>query len=367
MQRTLLFRLVFFVIFGLMLQPALAQNAGLSLTWDGSKYVVKMELVTPPTPSTLFLGASQVSIVVPAFMNANALAVTCVQPCNAGPWAVNTIQNAWPALPNNDFVAIATLGGDMGVVTANTSITLFTFTLAEGCDPGVRLFINGTDPTSAQMPNGSDFKNTLVNALNNFEFYNGTNTNTVSCAIVPLELLAFEARWDGQHAQLDWQTRNETDMHHFLLQRATDGQHFQTIATTPATNRSAASYTHLDAAVPPTNAVFYRLEQVGNDGISAYSPVRTLYTSSVFSANISPNPAIEHAQLHFINNHEQSAQVQVFDLSGKLVLEQHHDLLASGAHTLDLGVAALPPGIYQCHLMLGKGIIWQQRFVVSGQ
>ncbi len=367
MQRTLLVRFVIFAIFGLMLQPALAQNAGLSLTWDGTKYVVKMELVTPPTPSTLLLGASQVSIVVPAYMNANALAVTCVQPCSAGPWATNTIQNAWPAFPNNDYIAVATLGGNMGVVTANSSITLFTFTLAEGCDPGVRLFINGTDPTSAQMPNGGDFSNTLVNGLTNFEFYNGSNANTVSCAIVPLELLAFEARWEGPHAQLDWQTRNEADMRHFALQRATDGLRFQTIATTPATNRPTATYTHLDAAVPPTNTVYYRLEQVGSDGSSAFSPVRILYPSTAFTAHISPNPAFDRVQLRFATDWEQSAQVQVFDLSGKLVLAQHHELLATGAHALDLGVADLPPGVYQCQLMLGNGLVWQQKFVVSGQ
>jgi hypothetical protein len=343
-----------------------AQNAGLSLTWDGTKYVVKMEVVTAPSGSgLLLLGASQVSIVVPAYINANGLVVTCVAPCNVGAWVANTVQNAWPAFPNNDFVAVATLGGNMGTITAGSSITLFTFTLAEGCDPAVRLFINGTDPSSAQMPNGGDFGNTLVNGLLNFEFYNGNNNNNVICAVVPLDLLSFGAKWQGKHAQLDWETRNETEMRHFDLQRSTDGQRFQTIATLAATNRPEARYAHLDTDVPKANAVYYRLEQVGTDGGTDVSPVRILYPNTLFSAQIMPNPASDRAVLRFVAEGEQTAQVRIFDITGKLVLDQSHPCDTPGEQTLELDLATLPAGAYQCHLTLGNGRVWQQRLVVQ--
>ena len=339
-----------------------AQNAGLSISWNGSAYVVKMEVVSGTTP--LFLGSSQITIVTPAAMSTAGIAVTCASPCSPNQWVANTFVNAPAAAPGNNFVAVATLGGNMGAVTGGSSITLFTFTLPGGCNSDVRLFSNATDPNSSQMPGGQDFKNNLVNGLINFEFYNGNNNNNAVCAPAPLDLLAFNATREANNVRLTWQTENETGVSHFSVQRSTDGVRFEPIARTAATNLPSARYDYLDERVPETPLVYYRLEQFDADSSSTFSPVRSVrFPQNPLRLSVAPNPAAREVTLTVGSRTERTVSVQVVDAAGSVRYSARHTLV-SGNNNITISVQDWPSGTYVVTVLHGTDR-WEQRLVVQ--
>ncbi len=339
-----------------------AQNAGLSLSWNGSAYVVRMEVVSGTSP--LFLGSSQITIVTPAAMSTAGIAVTCVSPCSPNQWVANTFVNAPTAAPGSNFVAIATLGGNMGAVAGGSSVTLFTFTLPGGCNNAVRLFSNATDPNSSQMPGGQDFKNNLVNGLINFEFYNGNNNNNVVCAPAPLDLLAFNANREANNVRLDWQTENETEMSHFSIQRSVDGVRFEPIARTAAINQPTARYNYLDERVPPAALVYYRLEQLGADSSSTFSPVRSVrFPQNPLRLSVAPNPAAREVTLTVNSRTERTVSVQIVDAVGSARYSVRHALV-QGANPVTISVQDWPSGTYVITVLDGTERV-EQRLVVQ--
>ena len=340
----------------------LGQNAGLSISWNGAAYVVKMEVVTGANP--LLLGSSQVSIVTPAAMSTAGITVNCAAPCGSSQWNANTFVNAPSAAPGSNFVAIASLGGNMGNVVAGTSVTLFTFTLVGGCDPNVRLFANGSDPSSAQMPSGQDFGNNLNNGLSNTEFYNGSNNNGVVCIPAPLDLLRFVAQPEGRNVRLLWATENETDMDYFELQRSVDGVHFDSIATQTALNQPSARYEYLDERVPEASIVYYRLEQFEKNGARSFGPVRSVrFPQARIRLALTPNPAWRSVVVSVAVPDEITVSLQVMNAAGAVLYSQRHEL-AKGENVITLAVTDWPEGTYVVSLLSGTERL-EQRLVVQ--
>jgi Secretion system C-terminal sorting domain len=338
-----------------------SQNAGLSLTWNGTAYVVKMDVVTGANP--LFLGSSQISIVTPSSVVTSGIVVTCVSPC-LNPWNANTFVNAPAAAPSSNFIAIATLGGNMGNVANGSAVTLFTFTLPGGCNTGVRLFDNINDPNSSQMPGGQDFKNTLVNGLVNFEFYNGTNGNNVVCTPAPLDLLRFTANLEGENVRLDWATENEINVSHFEVQRSLDGVRYAAIGRKDAFNLREARYDYLDEDVPDARVVYYRLHQYDLDNAAVYSPVRMVRLSSEnLRLSVSPNPAARGLKITIGAPEEMAASVQIHNAAGVQMYSERHTL-QSGSNEITLAVTDWPEGTYVVSVQAGTRRN-EQRFIVQ--
>lgn len=338
-----------------------SQNAGLSLTWNGTAYVVKMDVVTGANP--LFLGSSQISIVTPSSVVTSGIVVTCVSPC-LNPWNANTFVNAPSAAPSSNFIAIATLGGNMGNVASGSAVTLFTFTLPGGCNTGVRLFDNINDPNSSQMPGGQDFKNTLVNGLINFEFYNSNNGNNVVCVPAPLDLLRFTANLEGENVRLDWKTENEINVSHFEVQRSEDGIRYATIGRKEAYNLREARYDFLDEDVPNTRVAYYRLQQYDLDNTAVYSPVRSVRLQSErLRLSVSPNPAARGLVITIGAPEDMVAAVQIHNAAGVQMYSERHTL-QSGANEITLAVTDWPEGTYVVSVQSGTRSN-EQRFVVK--
>ncbi|WP_146141543.1 beta strand repeat-containing protein [Spirosoma oryzae] len=144
-------------------QKAVAQSINLTLKYNTSSSVY--EVYGRPTFTNVKFGigaGSQISIVVPASVPDNALTITAV---NGGPWSDGSRIYAPTADPAHDFHGIATTG-DYASLTSGQELLLFTFNIAGGCMPGIRLFENSTDPSSnAAGMGGGDFANYLGDAV----------------------------------------------------------------------------------------------------------------------------------------------------------------------------------------------------------
>jgi hypothetical protein len=148
-----------------------------------SRYEVYARPTSTTTASFTFnWGSSQVSVVVPASVANSAFNVTSLE---AGAWIDNSRVYAPSSAPQSDFHGIGSTGNIIEL-TGGQEKLLFYFTLPGGsCVPGLRLFINGSDPdSSAPGMQGGDFSNTMYSAndilgANNLYIQNYANTGTV--------------------------------------------------------------------------------------------------------------------------------------------------------------------------------------------
>lgn len=321
-----------------------AQSAGLSIVWTGTLYEVRMEVVNGAP--NLLLGSSQVSIVMPSTIPLTGLApygisVNCLTPC-ATPWGANTLVTSG----GNHYVSIANVGGAMGALANNSTVPLFRFSLpGGGCNANVRLFNNATDPYPL---NQSDFRNTLVNALSEVDFYNGSNDNNVICASAPVDLLYFSAVYHEREAvQVSWNTQNEDNLAEYDLQRSVDGQRFSRIQLMRPLNAPEASYEWLDKQLPArVSRLYYRLQVVENDGSATFSPVRVVeIPHALFQLTVAPVPTADQVTLLIQTDRDERALVEITDEAGRMVYSRRHEL-NEGGNRIQLSALSWPSGAY---------------------
>ncbi|RYC68708.1 hypothetical protein EQG79_18895 [Spirosoma sordidisoli] len=131
------------------------------------------------TQSQFNWGSSQVSVVTPSSLTNAAFTITSV---SGGSWSDNSRVYE---VEGSDFHGVGSVG-DKVDLTSGVETLLFHFTLPGGvCLPGLRLYINGSDPDSSEPGmRGGDFTNTMYSANdilgeNNLYFENYANTGTL--------------------------------------------------------------------------------------------------------------------------------------------------------------------------------------------
>lgn len=138
-------------------------------------------------------------------------------------------------------------------------------------------------------------------------------TAQVSILIIsplPVELLSFDGKNDGQVDHLYWSTASERDCDRFEVERSTDAVNFTRIGSTPGagTSQHRVDYTFDDRA-PITGVNYYRLKQVDTDGAFEYSPIIALLVDEV-QGSVGQVTLLDPAGMYLIGN-ELSDQVRV--------------------------------------------------------
>lgn len=172
---------------------ALPSQIGLTLRYNIAQS--RYEVYGRPTFSQANFnwGSAQVSIVTPSSVANVAFTVTSAA---GGSW--DDISQAYSpsAASSSDFHGIGSQGKKTDLV-ANQELLLFSFTLpGNSCVPGLRLFVNGSDPaaTAAGM-NGGDFTNVVYTINANQQQtdlhpinYDNTGTTCTTCNLVAATL-----------------------------------------------------------------------------------------------------------------------------------------------------------------------------------
>ena len=105
---------------------------------------------------------------------------------------------------------------------------------------------------------------------------------------LPVKFISFSAKEYPDKIRLSWQNGDETDVDHYEIQRAINGNDFTIIGIAAAAGLSAYTF---DDNAPESKTVFYRINAVYLNGAAHYSatiPVRK--NKKNFEMKISPNP-----------------------------------------------------------------------------
>ncbi|HRP89524.1 MAG TPA: T9SS type A sorting domain-containing protein [Edaphocola sp.] len=170
-------------------------------------------------------------------------------------------------------------------------------------------------PVSGSMSN--QIHNLFIRVLDDWSLTTVVQVD-FSGLILPISLLSFNAKSEGNHVKTWWEVANELDMDKYIVERSVDGKTFEAIGEHKAigNNKQHLTYTFYDES-PFKGLNYYRLKQVENSGNNTYSPiVKILFSDGSEPVSVFPNPAKDYFQ---IKTTQAIKQVKLVDLNGKLV------------------------------------------------
>jgi hypothetical protein len=122
---------------------------------------------------------------------------------------------------------------------------------------------------------------------------------------------------------LQWETSNEVNTSHFIIERSTDARNFTAIGKTEAAGNSNGqkySYPDKDAGMLNSAILYYRLKMYDLNGTFSYSNIVTINVDpAALVVNIYPNPVHSMIMAKVSLKKADNLNIQVTDMKGQAV------------------------------------------------
>ncbi|MFN3405562.1 MAG: T9SS type A sorting domain-containing protein [Cytophagaceae bacterium] len=135
----------------------------------------------------------------------------------------------------------------------------------------------------------------------------------------PVTLVAFDGYRSGSKNILHWSTASEINNSHFIIQRSSDGENFETIGKVDGNGNSniVRHYAFTDYQTGNEN-YYYRLVQFDFDGKNETSKVISISSGSS-AISVQPNPSAGEFHLAAYK----AGQIKVTDILGRVLMEKY--------------------------------------------
>lgn len=169
---------------------------------------------------------------------------------------------------------------------------------------------------------------------------------------LPLNLIDFSVSLQNEETILTWQTSQEINTTHFIIERSGDGETFSPTGKVDAAGNSPLAKDYSFTDTNPLHGInYYRLKIVDKDGTFTYSKVVVVKNDNhIASFKIFPNPAnnILYIEAKGIQG---MVTIRVFDANGRRLKMEKAFLSDNNPYLLN--IKNLPKGVYQ--LMIQNG------------
>jgi hypothetical protein len=171
----------------------------------------------------------------------------------------------------------------------------------------------------------------------------------------------------GNNALLTWSTTNAINFDHFVIERSTDEDNFEDVATVNAKpdTLSLQQYSYTDKFAY-NGDVYYRLKMVDHDGVASYSTVVEVpMQESTGSIRIYPT-MVDNGQITVdapasINQ----ARLELYDMNGRRLLSQDWPALQGRQQVSLSGNGHLASGAYIVRLTDNQTILAKQIIIIK--
>jgi hypothetical protein len=167
---------------------------------------------------------------------------------------------------------------------------------------------------------------------------------------LPVKLIDFTARYDRTNVILNWETAQEMNFSHYVIENSTDGNVYTETATVfgAALEGAGAKYNYTDRSVAGRGGIiYYRLRMVDTDGKTTYSAVRVVVlTTAKDAVSIStfPNPVSSEVRIMVPANWQgKPVSYEITTITGQVVKNK---LSNSSSQTETISVSDLSSGLY---------------------
>lgn len=180
-------------------------------------------------------------------------------------------------------------------------------------------------------------------------------TGVAASVTLPIVLTGFSAVLNNDHGvTLDWNTQEEVNFSHFIIERSADGETWVGIGTVEAKGNSEVetAYTYVDEQ-PLSGNNFYRLTEVNLDNSYVYSQVVVVRTTTIAKLSLFPNPATNYINISLGGNSNSVVTVLLTSASGQRLAEKQ---ATGGAGTIvTFPVQNLAAGMYILTVITADG------------
>ncbi|MBS1509678.1 MAG: FG-GAP repeat protein [Bacteroidetes bacterium] len=187
---------------------------------------------------------------------------------------------------------------------------------------------------------------------------------------LPVTLLSLNATpINDNDIRINWITATETALQSYIIERSTDGIHFDAVGTTAAagTTLTRSQYSFVDTKGFAQSAlVYYRLQLLEQNGNASYTKTVTVTKKVNNKFYVYPNPVQKGNAATVVISIQQNhlpVTITVFDLQGRKLLQQQQQL-QSGKNQIDVATTNLSAGSYYVVLKYG-GAVQQLPLVVQ--
>ena len=211
----------------------------------------------------------------------------------------------------------------------------------------------GTTYTLLRSPSGSitgPFAQVTLSASLGNLVYNSNSITVQKTSPLSVTWGRFNATVNNQQVVLNWQTQQETNAAHFVIEHSTNGQQFSPIGTVAAKGNSTIPsnyvFTHSSPNLYTSN--YYRLRQVDLDDKDIFSAIRSVRFSNGTNVKVQATPNPVHNMLQ-VNVQARDISIEISHVNGTRL---YRSQLQPGTHLVNL--EKYPAGFYQL-------IIYQKR------
>lgn len=208
------------------------------------------------------------------------------------------------------------------------------------------------------MPPGKGPKTVTFTDGQAFNVPDDTVITYYVCPTLPLTLLSFSARLNGQKSvNLEWSTASEVNINRFELETSTDGETWYKIneQLSSAVTNGGAAYHYTDYR-PALGINYYRLHIVENDHTHSYSRMEVVNTvTSSGHWSIYPNPAEDNINIEWTSINEDLAYLQLSDVLGRTLIPNKAVEITAGVNLIPLNISSLTPGTYILQITTKSG------------
>lgn len=177
---------------------------------------------------------------------------------------------------------------------------------------------------------------------------------------LPVKLMDFRARKQGNDVALEWETDSESGVARYELELARGDKdvqagHFEKIGQVESRgdNSSVQLYSFTDGEGDKWGTRYYRLKVVNADGTFQYSLIRPVVFADPVTWKIYPNPSAGVFNLVFHVNNGEQLEASLYDAQGRL-LEQYRKQGTGYPQKLTIDLSGRPyaSGIYMLHTVI---------------
>jgi hypothetical protein len=164
--------------------------------------------------------------------------------------------------------------------------------------------------------------------------------------LLPVAVSSFTATRENNGVKLAWSTSTEINSDKFIIERSTNGTSFSLLTEVAATGNSNTTvrYSHLDANLPQSTYVYYRLSQRDKNGKLQIIGVKKVYLGGQgYEIAIYPTVATSTVNIEIQGSVNEPITVNVVDMAGRQ-LSQH--VIAPRQNRLTINTDKLSKGMY---------------------
>jgi hypothetical protein len=178
--------------------------------------------------------------------------------------------------------------------------------------------------------------------------------------ILPVKLISFNGILKDKNVLLNWIVEDETNFHHYEIEKRVDGTTFQKIGTVTGAGKNKYDFIDYDADHP--GVIYYRLKMVDADGHFRYSSIVNFKVEQNSQFTLYPNPAANFTQLKFDKNLIGKIVVDISNSGGSLI--QTNTYQAAGS-SIFISTRELSNGIYAVKIIFNGQCVVQSLSVVK--